>query len=167
MNITCCQRKRGNNTRNRTIPPEKEVLIADMPNNPHFCTITRIENCHPLSPAVCLNYPEPSAFSYIKRNDKWVVKRRKFWSYSTIIVEKSAIIFSWNLWFSNGWCHVWKLTSVSYWFPTPHPPIVECHVIGQWIDIKIVKLCIHKAAGSRINEVIFPSFSWTDLFIIY
>ena len=77
-------------------------------------------------------------------------------------MEKSAIIFSWNLWFSNGWYHVWKLTSVSYWLPAPlPPPIVECHVIGQWIDINIVKLCIHKTAGSGINEIIFPSFSWT------
>ena len=34
--------------------------------------------------------------------------------------------------------------------------------------INITKQCIHKAAGSRINEMIFSSFSWRYLmFIIY
>ena len=51
--------------------------------------------------------------------------------------------------------------------PNTPPPIVECHVIGQWIDTNIMKLSIHKAAGSGINEIIFPSFSWSYLFIIY
>ena len=34
-------------------------------------------------------------------------------------------------------------------------------------DINIAKLCIHKAADSGNNEVMFPSLSWTHLFIIY
>ena len=33
-------------------------------------------------------------------------------------------------------------------------------------DINIAKPCLHEAAGSEINEMIFPSFKWAYLLFI-
>ena len=49
------------------------------------------------------------------------------------------------------------------------PPIAECYIAGQWDvsrdenDINIAKPSIRKAAVSGINEMVFPSFSYTYL----
>ena len=33
-------------------------------------------------------------------------------------------------------------------------------------DINIAKACLHEAAGSEINEMIFPNFKWAYLLSI-
>ena len=81
--------------------------------------------------------------------------------------------FSCNFWFLNGYrlTPYLKLMVVSNW---PPPPICEFHIAVQWVlskqnDVNIAKPSIHKAAVSGINEMIFPSFSWTylDMLVYY
>ena len=36
-------------------------IYSYMPSHPHFCTFSRIENVHPLSPTFCLNHPQSPA----------------------------------------------------------------------------------------------------------
>ena len=42
--------------------------------HPHFCTFTRTENFHPLSPVFCLNHFQPSAFCLMET----ILSRRTF-----------------------------------------------------------------------------------------
>ena len=91
---------------------------------------------------------------------------------SWLIVEKlvANYIFC-NFWFLNSYSlmsHL-KLTGVSYWSPQFLSVIslpVGC-IKREENVINIAKPCIHKAAGSGINEMLFPIFSWRyTLFII-
>ena len=85
-------------------------------------------------------------------------------SFAWLNVEKPRITFSYNFWFLNDYRRTlyFKLTGVLY----RSAPTVECHIASQWDvpnqknDINIAKPCIHRAAGSGINYMIFPSFSW-------
>ena len=92
---------------------------------------------------------------------------------SWLIVEKlvANYIFC-NFWFLNSYSlmsHL-KLTGVSYWSPQFLSVIslpVGC-IKREENVINIAKPCIHKAAGSGINEMLFPIFSWRYmLFIIH
>ena len=92
---------------------------------------------------------------------------------SWLIVEKlvANYIFC-NFWFLNSYSlmsHL-KLTGVSYWSPQFLSVIslpVGC-IKREENVINIAKPCIHKAAGSGIDEVLFPIFSWRYmLFIIH
>ena len=43
-------------------------IYSYMPSHPHFCTFSRIENVHPLSPAFCLKHPQSPAFCLMQTN---------------------------------------------------------------------------------------------------
>ena len=92
---------------------------------------------------------------------------------SWLIVEKlvANYIFC-NFWFLNSYSlmsHL-KLTGVSYWSPQFLSVIslpVGC-IKREENVINIAKPCIHKAAGSGINGMLFTIFSWRYmLFIIH
>ena len=74
-----------------------------------------------------------------------------------------------GFWIVTGWRHIWSRQA--YLIDAPN-----CWVSYRWParcikreenPINIAKPCIHKAAGSGINEMLFPIFSWRyTLFII-
>ena len=109
-------------------------------------------------------------------NDKWVVKRLKFGSYCmTNCGETGTYILPEFLdleWLISGWLHIlsWQVIIL-----TSNPTYLNCWVSHCWPvgctkrdqnDINIAKPCMYKMAGSGINEMIFPSFSWTYLLFI-
>ena len=91
---------------------------------------------------------------------------------SWLIMERLVIIFSVisGFWIVTGWCHVWSwlvylIDSPNLWVSHHWP--VGC-IKREENVINIAKPCIHKAAGSGINEMLFPIFSCRYmLFIIH
>ena len=91
---------------------------------------------------------------------------------SWLIMERLVIIFSVisGFWIVTGWCHVWSwlvylIDSPNLWVSYHWP--AGC-IKREENVINIAKPCIHKAAGSGINEMLFPIFSWRYmLFIIH
>ena len=118
-------------------------------------------------------------FAVILTQDiRWVVKRLKFVSYCMINCGETGndifpkiLVFEWlqvDVIFEADGCI--KLISPP---PSSTPP--NCWVSYRWPvgcikreenDMNIAKPSIHKAAVSGINEMIFPSFSWTYLLFI-
>ena len=105
--------------------------------------------------------------------DKEIVKRLKFGSYCMINCgETDNDIFLWFLVFE--WLHAGVITEADGCIILIRP---NCWVSHRWpvgcikrVEnyINITKQCIHKAAGSRISEMIFSNCSWRYLmFIIY
>ena len=108
---------------------------------------------------------------YIMVNDKWIIKRPKFESYCAINcgetdndISLKFLVFELLI---LGWRHIWKWQVYhtdhksmpqNCWVSYRSPAIC---VKREENDINIVKPCIHKAAGSGINEIIFSNFSWT------
>ena len=91
---------------------------------------------------------------------------------SWLIMERLVIIFSVisGLWIVKGWRHVWSwlvylIDPPNFWVSHHWP--AGC-IKREENVINIAKPCIHKAAGSGINEMLFPIFSWRYmLFIIH
>ena len=91
---------------------------------------------------------------------------------SWLIMERLVIIFSVisGFWIVTGWCHVWSwlvylIDSPNLWVSYHWP--AGC-IKREENVINIAKPCIHKAAGSGINGMLFTIFSWRYmLFIIH
>ena len=91
---------------------------------------------------------------------------------SWLIMERLVIIFSVisGLWIVTGWRHVWSwrvylIDPPNFWVSHHWP--AGC-IKGEENVINIAKPCIHKAAGSGINGMLFTIFSWRYmLFIIH
>ena len=91
---------------------------------------------------------------------------------SWLIMERLVIIFSVisGLWIVTGWRHVWSwlvylIDPPNFWVSHHWP--AGC-IKREENVINIAKPCIHKAAGSGINGMLFTIFSWRYmLFIIH
>ena len=91
---------------------------------------------------------------------------------SWLIMERLVIIFSIisGLWIVTGWRHVWSwlvylIDPPNFWVSHHWP--AGC-IKREENVINIAKPCIHKAAGSGINGMLFTIFSWRYmLFIIH
>ena len=91
---------------------------------------------------------------------------------SRLIMERLVIIFSVisGLWIVTGWRHVWSwlvylIDPPNFWVSHHWP--AGC-IKREENVINIAKPCIHKAAGSGINGMLFTIFSWRYmLFIIH
>ena len=91
---------------------------------------------------------------------------------SRLIMERLLIIFSVisGLWIVTGWRHVWSwlvylIDPPNFWVSHHWP--AGC-IKREENVINIAKPCIHKAAGSGINGMLFTIFSWRYmLFIIH
>ena len=103
-------------------------------------------------------------------NHKWVVEILKFGSYFMINCGETIFSVISGFWIVTGWRHIWSwrvylIDSPNFWMSFRWP--ARC-IKREENVINIAKPCIHKAAGSGIDEVLFPIFSWRYmLFIIH
>ena len=96
---------------------------------------------------------------------KWIVKRLKFGSYFRINCGESGNDIFCSFWFLNSqdWRHIWSwrvylIDPSNFWVSYRLP---AGSIKREENVINIAKPCIHKAAGSRISEMLFPViFSW-------
>ena len=125
---------------------------------------------------ISFNAKEMELCSYT--HDKWwVVKRLTCASYCMINCGETGNDISWNFWFSNGWFQADVIFKADKCIILTHnsPSPCNCWVSYSWPvgygkreeknDTIIAKPSTHKATGSWINEMIFPSLSWTYFFI--